>query len=92
MREMIERYKVSWAGGNIDHQAEEKAWIKENADTLTRDWKVAKERHAEKIRVWGKQAGELGLSAPTLPEEYSKLRGNVEYVLENRLPIDCMQL
>ena len=92
LREMIGRYKGTWSKGNLDHQVEEKAWIKENADTLTRDWRIAQERHAERIRVWNKQAEELGLSAPTPPEEYSKLRGNLEYVLGNRLVIDCMQL
>ena len=92
LREMIGKYKDFWAKGNLDHQSEEKAWIKENVDTLTRDWRIAKERHAEGIRVWNKQAEELGLSVPTPPEEYSKLRGDVEYMLGNRLVIDCMQL
>ena len=57
-----------------------------------RDWKAAKERHTEKLRVWSKHAEGLGLAAPTPPEEYFKLRGDVEYMLGNRLVIDCVQL
>ena len=91
-RERIDRYKDFWAKGNLDHQAEEKSQLRQDVELLTRDWKVAKERHAEKIRVWNKQAEKLGLAPPTPPEEYSKLRGNLEYVLGSRLVIDCMQL
>ena len=91
-REMIDRYKDFWAKNKPDNQAEEKSRIKRDVELLMRDWKAAKERHAEKIRGWNKQAEKLGLAAPTPPEEYSKLRGDVEYVLENRLVIDCMQL
>ena len=91
-REMIDRYKDSWAKGNLEHQAEEKSRVKRDVELLMRDWKAAKGRHAEKIRVWNKQAEELGRAAPTPPEEYSKLQGDVEYMLGNRLAIDCMQL
>ncbi len=91
-REMIGRQKDFWAKGNREHQAEEKSRIKRDVELLMRDWKAAKERHAEKIRGWNIQAEKLGLIAPTPPEEYSKLRGDVEYVLGNRLVIDCMQL
>ena len=91
-REMIGIQKDFWAKGNLGHQAEEKSRVKGDVELLIRDWEAAKERHAERIRVWNKQAEELGLATPTLPEEYSKLRGDVEYVLGNRLVIDCMQL
>ena len=91
-REMIDRYKDSWAKGDLEHQAEEKSRVKRDVELLMRDWKAAKGRHAEKIRVWNKQAEELGRAAPTPPEEYSKLQGDVEYMLGNRLAIDCMQL
>ena len=91
-REMIGRQKDFWAKGNLEHQAEEKSRIKRDVELLMRDWNAAKERHAERIRGWSIQAEELGLAAPTPPEEYSKLRGDVEYVLGNRLVIDCMQL
>ena len=91
-REMIDRYKDFWAKGNLDHQAEEKSKVKRDVELLMRDWKVAKERHAEKIRDWSKQAEKLGLPAPIPPAEYSQLRGDVEYMLGNRLVIDCMQL
>ena len=91
-REMIGIQKDFWAKGNLGHQAEEKSRVKGDVELLIRDWEAAKERHAERIRVWNKQAEELGLSVPTPPEEYSKLRGDVEYMLGNRLVIDCMQL
>ena len=91
-REMIGRQKDFWANGNREHQAEEKSRIKRDVELLMRDWKAAKERHAEKIRGWNIQAEKLGLIAPTPPGEYSKLRGDVEYALGNRLVIDCMQL
>ena len=90
-REMIGRHRDSWTKG-LGHQAEQKSRIKHDVELLRRDWKVVKDRHAEKIRDWSRQAEELGLAAPTPPEEYSKLRGDVEYVLGNRLVIDCMQL
>ena len=91
-REIIGRQKDFWAKGNLKHQAEEKSRVKRDVELLIRDWKAAKERHAEKIRGWNKQAEELGLAAPTPPKEYSKLQGDVEYMLGNRLVIDCMQL
>ena len=91
-REMIGRQKDFWAKGNLGHQAEEKSRIKRDVELLKRDWNVAKERHAEKIRDWNKQAEKLGLPAPIPPAEYSQLRGDVEYMLGNRLVIDCMQL
>ena len=90
-KEMISRNDF-WAKGNLKHQAEEKSRVKRDVELLIRDWKAAKERHAEKIRGWNKQAEELGLAAPTPPKEYSKLQGDVEYMLGNRLVIDCMQL
>ena len=91
-REIIGRQKDFGAKGNLDHQAEEKSKVKRDVELLMRDWKVAKERHAEKIRDWSKQAEKLGLPAPIPPAEYSQLRGDVEYMLGNRLVIDCMQL
>ena len=91
-REMIGRYKDSWAKGKLDHQAEERSKLKRDMELVTRDWKAAMERHAEKIRIWNAQAEELGLAAPIPPEEYSKLRDNVKYVLGNRLVIDYMKL
>ena len=73
-REMIDRQKDFWAKGNREHQAEEKSRIKRDVELLMRDWKAAKERHAERIRGWNIQAEKLGLAAPTPLEEYSKLR------------------
>ena len=91
-RKMIDKYEDFWAKGNLDHQAEEKSQLKRDVELLMRDWKAAKERHTEKLRVWSKHAEGLGLAAPTPPEEYFKLRGDVDYMLGNRLVIDCMQL
>ena len=93
MKDEIKRHRDFWEHRDLGDklQVERKASIKKDVERLMRDWKIAKERHAEKIRVWNKQAGELGLSAPTHPEEYDRLRKTAEDVLENHLIIDYRQ-
>ena len=93
MKDEIKRHRDFWEHRDLGDklQVERKASIKRDVERLMRDWKIAKERHAEKIRVWNKKAGELGLSAPTHPEEYDRLRKTAEDVLENRLIIDYRQ-
>ena len=93
MKDEIKRHNDFWQNRDLSNklQIERRASIKEDAEMLMRDWRIAKERHAEKIRVWNKQAGELGLSAPTPPDEYDRLRKMAEDILENRLSVDYRQ-
>ncbi len=93
MKDEIKRHKDFWQNRDLSNklQIERRASIKKDVEMLIQNWRIAKERHAEKIRVWSKQAGELGLSAPTSPVEYDRLRKMAEDILENRLPIDYRQ-